>query len=72
MGNRKTLDKYYWLLIKPDKYELPIYVAESVEELSEVTGVKPVNILASYYRGVREGFVSKYQRIPKEEYKILR
>ena len=36
---RRT-EEYYWILVENTVFELPLYVAETVKELSEFLGVK--------------------------------
>lgn len=38
--------QYYWMAVTPDKYELPLAVAVSSRELSELLGVANGTILA--------------------------
>ena len=43
-----------WMVVTDDKYELPLYVAETAEELSRITGVN-VNTIRSSVSHVRSG-----------------
>lgn len=38
--------KYYYLMITKDKYELPIFVADSLQELADQTGGNVSSIAA--------------------------
>lgn len=57
---------YYWLLVTRDKYELPLYVADSVTELSQYTG-KTENAIrtAIFHANKRGSSTSQYRRVPK-------
>ena len=59
---------YYWLLVTRDKYELPLYVADSVTELSRYTG-KTENAIrtAIFHANQRGSGISQYKRVPKNE-----
>ena len=48
-------EKYYFLMVSNDKYELPLCVAESVKELAEMTGMKPNSITVALLRGYGRG-----------------
>ena len=43
-----------WMVVTDDEYELPLYVAETAEELSRITGVN-VNTIRSSVSHVRSG-----------------
>lgn len=60
--------KYYWLKVTLDKYELPLAVAESRQELADILGIK-LNTL-DHTRSVckRKGYKSGYIKVLKEEY----
>jgi len=42
--------KYLWLKVTEDKYELPMVVADSLTELSEILGVSTHSISSSLLR----------------------
>lgn len=48
--------KYLYMMVTPDKYELPLAVADSIKELSEMTGIK-AGTLSVYFSLGRPGFV---------------
>lgn len=57
---------YYWLFVTTDKYELPIYVADTIEELAAWQGVKVKSIVQAvsrYEHGAKNG---PYRRVLKE------
>ncbi|MFI3171421.1 MAG: hypothetical protein R3Y58_03480 [Eubacteriales bacterium] len=43
---------YYYMTVTPDEYELPIAVAESVTELSEILGISCNSISTALSRGL--------------------
>jgi ribosomal protein L7Ae-like RNA K-turn-binding protein len=45
------MSKYIWLAVEADKYELPLAVAETAEELGEMIGVKKHTIRNCIYKG---------------------
>ena len=56
-----------WIAVSRDKYELPIAVADSIEELAELCGVK-VNSIRSYICHARQsGKRCKYVAIEVED-----
>lgn len=60
--------KYYWLYVTSDEYELPLAVADSAGQLALMIGVPLVNIatMASKYEN---GLIkkSKYVKVKVEE-----
>ena len=57
-----------WMVVTDDKYELPLYVEETAEELSRITGVN-VNTIRSSVSHVRSGRnkSSIYQKVEWSE-----
>lgn len=57
--------KYLWLAITADKYELPIYVADTCKELAEVIGVSQ-NLISSHISKNKSGKISKvrFKKVP--------
>lgn len=49
-----------YMLVTEDKYELPIAVAESIEELAEITGVSTTSIRGAIWRAKKLGSKSKW------------
>lgn len=62
---------YYWLLVTRDQYELPIYVADSVTELSRFTGKTENAIRTAISHAAHRGTASQYRRVPKDELRDL-
>lgn len=59
---------YYWLLVTGDKYELPLYVADSVTELAHYTGKTENAIRSAICHAKRRGtYRSQYRRVPKKD-----
>lgn len=42
--------KYIWMEITKDKYELPVAVADTCEELADMCGVSPYTVRNSWRR----------------------
>lgn len=59
----KGKSDYYWLLVTPDKYELPLYVADSAQELADYCGVIRNTIYSTMSRHSER---SRYKRVKKE------
>lgn len=56
-----------WMSVSRDKYEYPIHMAESIEELAELCGVK-VNSIRSYMsHAKRTGTHCKYVVVELED-----
>lgn len=63
---------YYWLLVTRDKYELPLYVADSVTELSRFTGKSENAIRTAICHAKQRGTgISQYKRVPKDDLQDL-
>ena len=43
--------KYIWMCVEADEYELPLIVADSARELAEIVGLSVDTITVSAYRG---------------------
>ena len=76
MGDKPKQDKrssqYYWLLVTSDKYELPLYVADSVTELAQVTGKTENAIRTAICHAKQRGTgISQYKRVPKDDLQDL-
>ena len=52
--------KYLWLLVTKDKYELPILVADTANELAKMTGTTKNNVVSQISRGNKK---SMYRRV---------
>ena len=40
--------KYVWVYVTDDEYELPLLITDTVQEMAELTGYKPRSIMTSY------------------------
>lgn len=61
-------EKYWYLAVTADKYELPLAVACTMSELARITGYTVGTISASLYRnesGMLRGI--KFVRVPQNE-----
>jgi hypothetical protein len=57
-----------WLKVTHDKYELPVMVADSAEELAKLLGCSVNNIHASRSHAKKhEGWWTPYRRVEVEE-----
>lgn len=43
--------KYLWMCVEADEYELPLIVADSARELAEAVGLSVDTVTVSAYRG---------------------
>lgn len=68
MGRPNKQHNYYWLKVTLDKYELPVVVADSVEELAQICGVLPRSIIEQISRSKKSGWRCIWKKVPKEEY----
>ena len=59
--------KYLWIAVDADKYELPLYVADSARELAEKFGTTKHNVEVSAFFS-NNGSISgrKFMKVPKE------
>ena len=46
-----TMERYYWLAVTADKYELPLAVALTAEELGKMRGLDKSTIKSAVRRG---------------------
>lgn len=56
-----------WICVSRDKYELPMVVADSVEELATICGVKVQSIRSMISHHKKDGTPTKYYRVEVEE-----
>lgn len=64
--NRKP--RFVWMEISKDRYELPIYVADSAKELAELTGKQNATaIISAVSHAKKRGGWCKYTRVPITE-----
>ena len=54
--------EYVYIMVTRDKYELPLAVADSVEELAEIVGVDAASIRKTMKRN-REKKKSRYRKV---------
>lgn len=67
------MGKNLYLYIENDKYELPIAIADSPSELSEMIGVPKSTILSYMSRAKRNGEWCQYIKVPLEgDYKLAK
>lgn len=55
--------RYLWFAVTKDKYEFPIFVCDSAEELAEHFGTTLNNVRSSVSHAEREGRRGKYRRV---------
>lgn len=60
--------KNLWLAVTRDEFEFPIYIADSAEELAELTG-KATNTIRSMASKYKKGKVkfSRYRRVKLDD-----
>lgn len=56
-----------YMEVTSDKYELPIAVADTMAELSRMTGVSETSVNVSIWRNVRGLSKGKYRKVEIEE-----
>ena len=56
-----------YIAVTKDKYELPVAVADSVGELSQMTGATKNSILSCISHGKRDGRHSQYHKVVDED-----
>lgn len=56
-----------WLQVTSDKYELPLAVADSAEQLASLIGVKTNNIFSAISNAKRGGYRCQYVKVELEE-----
>lgn len=62
------MNKYYWLLVEADEYELPLVVADTARELAEKCGTTKHNVetfVSKKSNGRIKG--TKYLKVRREE-----
>lgn len=65
------MGRNWYLMVESDMYELPIAVAESPKELSEMVGIPAKAICEKMCRARKEGLWCEFVKIPKEgEYSL--
>lgn len=62
--------KYLWLYVTPDKYELPIYVCDTAQELADKRGVSVSTVKTGALIHKRKGY-GNYIKVKLEEDKDM-
>ena len=63
----EVMGKYLWLAVEADKYELPLAVADTAEELGKMFGIKKntvINCVSRNRSGRENGY--KYIKVKNE------
>lgn len=47
----EMIQKYLWLAVTADKYELPLAVCDTARELGEIYGIKKSSVMSMVARG---------------------
>lgn len=58
------MTRYIWMEVTPDRYELPVAVADSLRALARLRGVTPAAISHSVHKFGDRG---KYRRVEVEQ-----
>ena len=56
-----------WMKVSADKYEFPIYIAESQKELARLCGVNRSSISSAIGKAMKKGQKSRYVKVEIEE-----
>lgn len=56
-----------WMSVSKDKYEHPVFVADSIEELAELCGVKVSSIYSYMSHAKKTGGRCKYIKVEVED-----
>lgn len=62
----KPKQKYLWLYVTPDKYEVPIYVCDTAQELADKRGVSVSTVKTGALINKRKGY-GNYIKVEVEE-----
>lgn len=60
MGRPRNDERMLYIKITTDRFELPIAVFDTLDELARFEGVKPESIRATIAQARRHGYKSKY------------
>lgn len=63
MKRIKRTPKYIWMQVSNDKYELPLYVADTSQELADILGVPVTNITSAMSHARQRGTNCRYIKI---------
>lgn len=55
--------KVVYMIVSMDKYELPLAIADTMQELAEMTGVKRSTIASAISHAKKSGCRSRYVRV---------
>ena len=58
---------FVWLKVTTDRYELPVAVADTGEELARICGVSGNNVYSTMSKAKRLGHRCQYVRVKVEE-----
>ena len=61
------MNKCVYMVVTNDPYELPIAIADTIEELSKMIGVKPNAISSAMSKAKKKGFKSIYKKVMLED-----
>ena len=56
-----------WLMVTKDKYQLPLAVADTAEELAEMVGVRPSTIVKSVTHRKKSRYIRIYVDLEEDE-----
>ena len=59
--------KHIWLKVTHDKYELPLIVADTREELARKLNIRPNAISEQMSKAKKLGIRCQYIKVPREE-----
>ena len=66
----KPKQKYLWLYVTPDRYELPIYLCDTAQELADKRGVSVSTVKTAALTHKRKGY-GNYIKVNLEEDKDM-
>ena len=55
--------KWLWLFVTDDKYEFPIYIAETSRELARICGIGEKSVSNAVLQAEKTGCNSRYKRV---------
>lgn len=56
-----------YMLVTPDKYELPLMVCDTMKELARKSGTTPEKIYSAMWKAKNRGSRTQYVRVPVDE-----